>query len=275
MPTLNPPFDMQFNFDISGNIDPESDIKILALNSLMKQNPAQAIPMLRGILSGNGSIQMKRHALFILARDQVARSKSSTGEDVARGKMGSELQREEWSVLSPSRKGAKSNDTLLDIYKTSTDVKVKESVISAMATTQDAPRLVDMARTEKDLKLKRDIVSYHLHQCTAKVAQDYMLESGLFKLAPTYSPLPRPPETTPPVRRSSIDSSLPLPYSARNIIAGSIRNAFNTAGSAARQAAVSIGKRNQRRIGSLHSIQRAHAAPRGCPQSQPSDRSCC
>src|SRR5580704_13600211 len=65
----NPPFDMQFNFDNKGD-DPESDIKILALNSLMKQNPAQAIPLLRGILSGSGSIQMKRHALFILARDK-------------------------------------------------------------------------------------------------------------------------------------------------------------------------------------------------------------
>jgi hypothetical protein len=172
MPMPNPPFDMQFNFDNKGD-DPEADIKILALNSLMKQNPAQAIPMIRGVLSGSGSIQMKRHALFILARDKSPEAKALL-EDVARGKMGPELQREGIRSLVVSQ-GTKSNDTLLDIYKTSTDVKIKESVISAIATTQDAPRLVDMARNEKDLKLKRDIVTY-LASMHDKVAQDYMLE---------------------------------------------------------------------------------------------------
>jgi hypothetical protein len=167
------PNDLQLTFGPGGGGDPESEIKILALNSLMKQNPTQAMPMLRNILSGDSSIQMKSHALFILAQDKSPEAKALL-EDVAKGKMGPELQREAVRFLVISQ-GAKANDTLLDIYKTTTDPKVKQSVISAVASSHDASRLVDMARNEKDLKLKRDIVSY-LAPMHDKVAQDYMLE---------------------------------------------------------------------------------------------------
>ena len=49
--------------------------------------------------------------------------------------------------------------TLVQIYKTTSDAKVKRSVINGLFIARDATRLVDLARNEKDLNMKRDIVS--------------------------------------------------------------------------------------------------------------------
>jgi hypothetical protein len=158
---------------LNSKSDPESDIKLLALNSVMRQNPTAAIPMLRDILSGSASMDMKRHALFILAQSKSPDAKPII-EDVARGKMGPELQQSGIQAVVILQ-GAKANDMLVDVYKTSSDLKVKKSVIAAISSSHDAARLVDLARNEKDLALKRDIVA-HLASMQDKAAQDYMLE---------------------------------------------------------------------------------------------------
>jgi hypothetical protein len=151
----------------------DDDLKMLALNSLLNQDPARAIPLLRGVLNGNGSPAMKKHALFVLAQ-----SKSPDADvilrDAAIGKMGPELQRE--AIRSIAIFGGKrSNDTLVEVYKTTSDPKIKKSVISGLFITQDASRMVELARNEKDLELKRSIVS-QLALMNDKAATDYMME---------------------------------------------------------------------------------------------------
>jgi hypothetical protein len=153
--------------------NPEDDLKLLALNSLMQQDPARGLPLLRDILAGNGSTDLKKHALFILTQSKAPEAQSIL-DDVVKGKMGPELQRQAIPTVAVL-KGGRANDTFAEIYKTSTDERVKRSVISAFFITHDAPHLVDIARNEKDLKLKRDIVS-QLALMHDKVAQDYMLE---------------------------------------------------------------------------------------------------
>jgi hypothetical protein len=151
----------------------DEDLKMLALNSLLNQDPARAIPLLRGVLTGNGSPAMKKHALFVLAQ-----SKSPDADvilhDAAVGKMGPELQREAIQSIAVFE-GKRSNDTLVEVYKTTSDPKIKKSVISGLFITQDAPRMVELARNEKDLELKRSIVS-QLALMNDKAATDYMME---------------------------------------------------------------------------------------------------
>jgi hypothetical protein len=151
----------------------DEDLKMLALNSLLNQDPARAIPLLRGVLSGNGSPAMKKHALFVLAQ-----SKSPDADvilhDAAMGKMGPDLQREAIRSIAVFE-GKRSNDTLVEVYKTTSDSKIKKSVISGLFITQDAPRMVELARNEKDLELKRSIVS-QLALMNDKAAADYMME---------------------------------------------------------------------------------------------------
>jgi hypothetical protein len=167
-----------FNFDMERGErgverGSDEDLKLLALNSLMNRHPATALPLLRGILSGNQSIAVKKHALFVLAQ-----SKSPEAEgvlhDAAVGKLDPQLQGQAIQAIAVFQ-GKRANDTLAEVYRTTTDQKVKKSIISAMFITQDAPRMVEMARNEKDLELKRMIVS-QLALMNDKAATDYMME---------------------------------------------------------------------------------------------------
>jgi hypothetical protein len=151
----------------------DEDLKILALNSLLNRDPATALPLLRGILSGNQTLSVKKHALFVLAQ-----SKSPEAEgilhDAALGKLDPQLQGQAIQAMAVFQ-GKRANDTLAEVYRTTTDPKIKSSIISAMFITKDAPRMVEMARSEKDLELKRRIVS-ELALMNDQAATDYMME---------------------------------------------------------------------------------------------------
>jgi len=151
----------------------DEDLKMLALNSLLNRDPATALPLLRGILSGNQPLRVKKHALFVLAQ-----SKSPEAEgilrDAALGKLDPQLQGQAIQAIAVFQ-GKRANDTLAEVYRTTTDPKIKSSIISAMFITKDAPRMVEMARNEKDLELKRRIVS-ELALMNDKAATDYMME---------------------------------------------------------------------------------------------------
>ena len=151
----------------------DEDLKMLALNSLLNKDPTTALPLLRGILSSNQPPCVKKHALFVLAQ-----SKSPEAEgilrDAALGKLDPQLQGQAIQAMAVFQ-GKRANDTLAEVYRTTTDPKIKSSIISAMFITKDASRMVEMARNEKDLELKRRIVS-ELALMNDKAATDYMME---------------------------------------------------------------------------------------------------
>lgn len=151
----------------------DEDLKIIALNSMLNKDPASALPLLRGILSGNQSINVKKHALFVLAQSKSPEAESIL-RDAALGKLDPQLQGEAIRSMAVFQ-GKRANDTLAEVYRTTTDPKIKKSIISAMFITRDAPRMVEMAKSEKDLELKRTIVS-QLALMNDKAATDYMLE---------------------------------------------------------------------------------------------------
>lgn len=173
----------QFQVPIHIHIDPivipaidiknNPDIKILSLNSLLKQDPAKAIPMLRGILAGNESEGTKKHAIFVLAQSKSPEAQSLL-HDAVTGKMNLELQRQAIMMMAVFQ-GKRDNDTLAEVYRTTTDPQIKKSIISAFFITQDAPHLVELARNEKDFELKRSIVS-QLVLMHDKASTDYMME---------------------------------------------------------------------------------------------------
>ncbi len=159
--------------DIHVDFKNNSDIKILALNSLLNQDPAKAIPILRGILTGNQPTNLKKHAIFVLAQSKSPEAQAIL-HDAVTGKMDPELQRQAITMMAVFE-GKRANDTLAEVYRTTTDPSIKRSIISAFFITQDAPRMVDLARNEKDLNLKRSIVS-QLAIMHDKAATDYMME---------------------------------------------------------------------------------------------------
>ena len=153
--------------------DPDTEIKILALNSLLHRDPAQAVPLLRAMLTSDRPARMKQHALFVLAQ-----SKSPEADllmrDLLAGKMGVDLQVQ--AIRSNGiYHGKAANDSLADIYRNATDPQVKEAVISAFFISGDDTRLVEIARQEKNLEAKRRIVS-QISLMRGKAATDYMME---------------------------------------------------------------------------------------------------
>jgi hypothetical protein len=151
----------------------DEDLKMLALNSLLNRDPVTALPLLRGILSGNQPLNVKKHALFVLAQSKSPEAESIL-HDAALGKLDPQLQGQAIQAMAVFQ-GKRANDTLAEVYRTTTDPKIKSSIISAMFITKDAPRMVEMARNEKDLELKRRIVS-ELALMNDKAATDYMME---------------------------------------------------------------------------------------------------
>ena len=156
-----------------GDAGSDADFKMLALNSLLQRDPAQAIPTIRTILTGNSSPELKQHALTALGMSQSADAQSLL-RDVATGKVAPAQQRGAIQMLGVFS-GRRADDMLANIYRTSPDGEIKRAVVTALFISGDAPRMVDLARNEKDLGLKHDIVS-KLALMQDKVATDYMLE---------------------------------------------------------------------------------------------------
>jgi hypothetical protein len=163
-----------FYFDSKGkHTTTEDDIKILALNSLMWQDPAKALPLLRDMVMSNQSIDVRRQALFVLSRSKDPQAQTMVTE-IAKTSHDPELQRAAIQMLALNR-GKDSGATLVEIYRASTDAGVKRSAVNGLYLAHDAARLVELARAEKDLNQKREIVS-QLALMKDPVAMDYMLE---------------------------------------------------------------------------------------------------
>lgn len=153
--------------------DTDTDLKILALNSLLHQDPARAMPILRNILAGDQPAGLKKQAIFVLAQSKAPEAQIIL-HDAVTGKLNPDLQRQAIQMMAVFQ-GKRANDTLIGVYRSTSDASIKKSVISAIFITQDAPRMVELARSEKDLDLKRSIVS-QLALMNDKAATDYMLE---------------------------------------------------------------------------------------------------
>jgi tetratricopeptide (TPR) repeat protein len=162
-----------FDGFISNKPATEDDIKILALNALMRQDPAKALPLLRDLLKSNQPMAMRKQALFVLSRSKDPQAQTILTE-VAMAKGDPEMQREAIQMLALNR-GKDAGPTLVEVYRGSTDEHVKKACINGLFLAHDAPRMVELARGEKDLNMKRDIVS-QLSLMKDQAATDYMLE---------------------------------------------------------------------------------------------------
>jgi len=69
----------------------------------------------------------------------------------------------------------KSSGTLIAMYGSETDAKVKGELIDALFVQRDAKALVDIARTEKDTRLRRALIE-RLSHMKSKEATDYLVE---------------------------------------------------------------------------------------------------
>jgi HEAT repeat protein len=139
----------------SGNVS-DDDLKIMALDGLRGADASVAVPQLQKVLSGNGSDNLKRHALLILAHEDTPQAREAVAS-FARSQANPALQAEAIRQLGVSG-NPDAMKTLSDIYAASTDPSIKKSILRAFMTSGDKQHLLGAAQSEKDSSVRIDAI---------------------------------------------------------------------------------------------------------------------
>jgi HEAT repeat protein len=134
----------------------DEELKLLALNSLMQQDEARAVPIIQQILNSDKSEKLKDRALFVLAQDQSPQAQALLGQ-VASGERNPALQRKAIEMLAVTR-GKQAAGTLANIYRQSTNAEVKNAILHTYLVIGTPDPLVEAARHESDPQLVRTAV---------------------------------------------------------------------------------------------------------------------
>jgi HEAT repeat protein len=136
--------------------EPDENLKLLALNALMEQDQSQAVPILQKILSGNQSEELKSRALFVLAQSRSPQAEALVNQ-IAQGQSGPTLQIKAIRMLAASQ-GKSAGDTLAEIYRRSSDTKVKQVILQSYLITGDSSKLLEVARQETNPELVKTAI---------------------------------------------------------------------------------------------------------------------
>jgi HEAT repeat protein len=128
----------------------DDDLKLLALNAIMQQDEARAIPAIQQILNGNSSDKLKEHALFVLSQSNSKQAQDLIGQ-IARGGSNPNLQVKAIRMLSI--RGKQSVDLLADIYQRSSDDVVKKAILQSYLATGSPDKLVEAAHGDSNPQL--------------------------------------------------------------------------------------------------------------------------
>jgi HEAT repeat protein len=141
---------------VSPQAEADENLKLLAVNALMEQEPAQAVPILQKILAGNQSEELKKRALFVLAQSNSPQAEAVINQ-IAQGQSGPELQIRAIQTIAAAR-GKRGNDVLANIYQHTSDAKVKKAVLQAYLVVGDSTKLLEAAREETDPELVKTAI---------------------------------------------------------------------------------------------------------------------
>jgi tetratricopeptide (TPR) repeat protein len=124
------------------------DLKLIAINGLMKADPERAVPLLEGVLKGSSAPKLKDRAMFVLTQSGSARAQQVIA-DYAKGGANPDLQMRAIRYIGMS--GAPSaQQQLASIYSATSDVEVKKEILRSLFTAGASERLLDVVRSEKD-----------------------------------------------------------------------------------------------------------------------------
>jgi hypothetical protein len=134
----------------------DENLKLLALNALMQQDEAQAMPILQKILNGNQSEELKSRALFVLAQSHSPQAQALIGQ-IAQGQSGPTLQIKAIRMIAAAQ-GKQAVDTLATIYQHSSDVQVKRVILQSYLMTGVSSKLLEAARQETNPELVKTAI---------------------------------------------------------------------------------------------------------------------
>lgn len=141
---------------ISPESEDDDELKLMALNGLLNMDAERAVPMLEKILSGTGSTKFKEHALFVLVQTGSPRARETVA-GIARGQKHPGMQRKAIEYLGAFG-GHEASALLKEIYASSTDERIKKSVLNSYMVSGDTDALLAAATRENDESLRRDAI---------------------------------------------------------------------------------------------------------------------
>jgi hypothetical protein len=154
----------------------DDDVKLLALQGIMRTDPDAAFPVVEKMLAGGSSVRVKERALFVLSQSRNDRALGIIG-NVARAGSNPDLQRTAIRYLGQSN-GPDAVATLTAVYKADNSIDVRKAVVSALSTSRHTgavPALVALARAERNPELRTTMVRY-LSNSSHSEAKAFMLE---------------------------------------------------------------------------------------------------
>ena len=140
---------------MSPQAEQDEDLKLLALNAIMQQDEAHAIPAIQQILNGSGSDKLKERALFVLSQSNSKQAQDLIGQ-IARGQSNPALQVRAIRMLSI--RGKQNVDLLADIYQHTSNDAVKKAILQSYLVTGSPDKLVEAARNESNPELAKTAV---------------------------------------------------------------------------------------------------------------------
>ena len=134
----------------------DDDLKILALQGIMNNDPSRGIPLLQKYLAGSANPKDKSKALFLLVQSGSPQAQDMLAT-IARGQSNPELQRKAVEYLGMT--GGKNSGKLLnEIYFSTSDIDVKRAVLRSYMMSNNQEQVLALAKKETNDSLKRDAI---------------------------------------------------------------------------------------------------------------------
>jgi hypothetical protein len=156
------------------------DLKLYALQALLRSDPERAMPLVEKMLNDPGSPKDKAKVLFMAAQSGSPQAQELMTK-VALGQSNPELQRKaveylgifggvgggveggvqggvSGGVSGPNRSRGSAKQVLAEVYSSSSDAGVKRAVLRSYMLSGDRQSLLAAAKSEKDEGLKREAI---------------------------------------------------------------------------------------------------------------------
>ena len=153
------------------------DLKLLALQGILRTDPEAAFPVVEKMLMGGASVRVKERALFVLSQNRSERAQQIIG-NVARSTSNPDLQMTAIRTLGMSN-SPDSISTLTAVYRGDSSVDAKKAIINALGSSRNAAAttaLVTLARAERNPELKNQMFR-HLVNSNNPEAKQLMLDT--------------------------------------------------------------------------------------------------
>ena len=136
--------------------EPDTDVKLLAIDSLLLTKPSVAVPALRGVLEGNNPPALKDRALFVLTQSASPEAHKLVAS-VARDGKNDEVRYRAIQYLGMLG-GREARTELESIYKNEAKTRTRQAVLQGLAFSGSRDFLLEIAKADPNGEMRNEAV---------------------------------------------------------------------------------------------------------------------